>query len=411
MLMHQLDQNRFKLIFEPSDIHSIDTIIINSCGFILDAKEESVNTILQFTEARKKGNIRKLIVMGCLSQRYREELRQAIPEVDAFFGVNELPEIINHIGGTFHRERFGERRLTTPSHYAYLKIAEGCDRRCSFCVIPVIRGPHRSRPEEEIIIEAKKLVTKGVKEIILIAQDTTYYGLDLYRKRRLPHLVDQLASLPGVEWIRIHYSYPDHFPLHLLDIMQQKNKICRYIDMPLQHISDRILRSMKRGISSDKTRRLIEMIRNKLPDVVIRTTFIVGYPGETDTEFNELLHFTNETEFERLGAFMYSAEEGTHAFRLGKNVSESLKKERMEILMQQQDKISMRLNQKKIGQVCKAVIDRIEGGYLIARTEADSPEIDNEVLIPISSNHPDPGSFCTIKITGTESFDLYARIV
>lgn len=410
LLMKQLEANGYELTFDPSDTSGIDTAVINTCGFINDAKQESIETILQFVQAKQKDMLSHVYVMGCLSERYSEKLKQELPEVDAFFGVNDLEKIISHIGGNFKKHLVGERRLTTPSHYAYLKIAEGCDRKCSFCAIPGIRGKHVSRAAGEIFSEASKLVAAGVKEINLISQDTTYYGLDLYKKRLLPGLLDSLASIENLAWIRLHYTYPDGFPLELLDIFKSHENICNYIDMPLQHISDRILGSMKRGMDGTATRKLVDTIRTKNPGVALRTTFIAGYPGETEKEFNELLNFVREYRFERLGVFAYSHEEDTGAFRLKDSVPARRKMERLSELMSLQEDISLSLNNERIGQMLNVMVDRVEGDYYIARTEFDSPEVDNEVLIPKTGVLLLPGSFCRVKITRAESFDLYAEL-
>jgi ribosomal protein S12 methylthiotransferase len=410
ILAKQLEANRFSLVFDPSDPAGIDTAIINTCGFINDAKQESIDTILQFVQAKKDHLIDHVYVMGCLSERYKDKLRDEIPEVDAFFGVNDLEKIISHIGGTYKTNLLGERKITTPAHYAYVKIAEGCDRKCSFCAIPLIRGKHVSRPMEDIVGEVNRLVASGVREISLIAQDTTYYGLDLYKKRLLPELLDTLAKIPGLEWIRLHYTYPDGFPPELLDVMNANGNICRYIDIPLQHINDRILHSMHRGLDGDKTRKLVENIRKTIPGVAIRTTFIVGYPGETKKEFDELKRFVEEARFDRLGVFTYSHEEDTTAFQQKDNVPAKVKQQRAEELMAIQEGISLTLNQARVGEVMKVLVDRIEGDYYIARTEYDSPEVDNEVLIPLQGCDIIPGSFCNVKITRAESFDLFAEL-
>jgi len=410
ILMKQLEANKFQIVFDPADHKKIDTAIINTCGFINDAKTESIDTILQYVNAKKHGLIDHVYVMGCLSERYREKLQQEIPEVDAFFGVNNLKQIINHIGGTYRNQLFGERKITTPSHYAYLKIAEGCDRKCSFCAIPMIRGKHVSRPVEDIIREASGMAAAGIKEINLISQDTTYYGLDLYKKRMLPELLDMLANVKGLEWIRLHYTYPDGFPLQLLEVVSSHSNICKYIDIPLQHISDRILKSMHRGMDGASTRKLVDDIRKKIPGVAIRTTLIAGYPGETESEFRELRNFIEEFRFDRLGVFSYSHEEDTSAFKLRNSVTAKRKTERVEELMSIQESISLSLNQAKVGQILNVLVDRLEGEYYVARTEFDSPEVDNEVLISREGNVLKPGSFCSVKITRAESFDLYADL-
>jgi ribosomal protein S12 methylthiotransferase len=410
LLMKQLEANQFRLVFDPADTKGIDTAIINTCGFINDAKQESIDTILQFVQAKKDNQIEHVYVMGCLSERYRDKLQCEIPEVDAFFGVNDLEKIIGHIGGTFKKQLLGERKITTPSHYAYVKIAEGCDRKCSFCAIPMIRGNHVSRPIEDIVGEVTHLVASGVKEINIIAQDTTYYGLDLYKKRLLPELLDTLANIGGLEWIRLHYTYPDGFPPELLKVIETHSNICNYIDIPLQHISDRILKSMRRGLDGAKTRKLVDSVRNAIPGVAIRTTFITGYPGETRKEFEELRNFIEEARFDRLGVFTYSHEEDTDAFQLKDTVPAKLKQQRAEELMAIQEEISLSLNRDKVGNTMKILIDRMEGDYYIGRTESDSPEVDNEVLIPVSGSRLETGAFCNVKITKAESFDLIAEL-
>ena len=410
ILMKQLEANRFELVFDPSDHTGIDTAIINTCGFINDAKQESIDTILQYVSAKKANLIENVYVMGCLSERYQDKLREEIPEVDAFFGVNDLKKIISHIGGSYKNNLIGDRKITTPSHYAYVKISEGCDRKCSFCAIPMIRGKHVSRPIEDIVGEVSRLVAGGIREVILIAQDTTYYGLDIYKKRLLPELLDSLSNIAGLEWIRLHYTYPDGFPQELMETISTLPNICKYIDIPLQHISNRILKSMHRGLDGGKTRQLVESIRKNIPGVAIRTTFIVGYPGETKAEFEELCRFVEEFRFDRLGVFAYSHEEDTAAFSHSDNVSEKVKQQRVEELMAIQEGISLSLNNEKVGKTVRVIIDRAEGDYYIARTEYDSPEVDNEVLILKGDAEITPGTFCTVKITRAESFDIFAEL-
>ena len=410
LLMKQLEANNFELIFDPVDHQKIDTAIINTCGFINDAKTESIDTILQYVQAKQHNLISHVYVMGCLSERYASKLKEEIPEVDAFFGVNDLKKIIRHIGGTYKLNLIGERKLTTPAHYAYLKIAEGCDRMCSFCAIPMIRGKHVSRPVAEIISEASHMIQAGVKEINLISQDTTYYGLDLYKKRLLPELLDTLANLKGLEWIRLHYTYPDGFPGDLLDVVRSHKNICNYIDIPIQHISDRILKSMHRGMDGTTTCKLVDTIRKAIPGVAIRTTLIAGYPGETETEFRELRNFIKDYRFNRLGVFSYSHEEDTGAFKLRDSVPEKRKRERVEELMTIQEEISLSLNNEKVGQPMKVILDRLEGDFYVARSEYDSPEVDNEVLIHKADTTLIPGLFYNVKITRAESFDLYAEL-
>jgi len=408
--MKQLDASSFQIILDPSEKDRINTVIINTCGFILDAKNESVETILQFVKAKMDGHLQSLFVMGCLSERYREQLAKELPEVDAFFGVNELSRIVERVGGKFRKGLLGERMLTTPSHYSYLKIAEGCDRHCSFCSIPAIRGKHISRPLEEIIREANVLAGKGVKEVNIISQDTTYYGMDLYKKRMLPELLEQIAGTPGLEWIRLHYTYPDGFPVEVLEMIKRHDNLCNYIDIPLQHINSRILNSMKRGIDKKQTLDLIALIRKKLPEGVIRTTLITGYPGETKKDFRELKEFIDHSRFDRLGVFTYSHEEGTGAYSLKNTVPDKVKQERAAILMEIQQDISLELNTGRVGTSMKVVIDRDEEEYYIGRTEFDSPEIDNEVLIPKEIKSLEIGSFYQARITAADNFDLYAEI-
>jgi len=347
--------------------------------------------------------------MGCLSERYRDSLKQEIPEVDAFFGVNDLEKIVRQIGGTYRKNLVGERKLATPSHYAYLKIAEGCDRKCSFCAIPAIRGRHLSRPVEEIVKEAAWLAGRGVREINLISQDTTYYGLDLYKQRRLAGLLEKIAGIGGLEWIRLHYTYPDGFPLEVLDVIRSFPNLCKYIDMPVQHISDRILKSMRRGIGGTETRKLIDVIRDAIPGVALRTTLIAGYPGESEKEFRELVTFIEEVKFDRLGVFPYSHEEGTSAFRLKDSVPEKVRADRVEELMLVQEGISLALNKEKIGKSIRVVIDGVEGDYYVARSEYDSPEVDNEVLIKRRGDLA-PGTFCQARVISAENFDLFAEL-
>lgn len=411
LLLKQLEANHFEFVHDPSDFSKIDTVIVNTCGFINDAKQESIDTILGFVDAKQRSIIGDLFVMGCLSERYREQLKVEIPEIDAVFGVNDLKKIITHLGGKYKENLLGERKITTPSHYAYLKIAEGCNRNCSFCAIPSIRGTHKSRSIEDIVREAAGLVASGVKEINLISQDTTYYGLDLYKKRLLPELLDSLSTITGLEWIRLHYTYPDGFPETLLEVIKSHKNICNYVDIPLQHISDRILKSMRRGLDSVKTRQLIDHIRATIPGVAIRTTLIAGYPGETEKEFRELYNFVQASKFDRLGVFPYSHEEGTGAYLLNDTVSAAKKNARVEEIMQLQESISLALNEKKVGEVIKVMIDRKEDRYFVGRTEFDSPEVDNEVLIADDGRDLPSGTFCHVKIIKAESFDLFAELI
>ena len=408
VLMRQLD-NRYEVMSDSND--SADIMIINTCGFIQDAKEESVDMILSAIEAKKAGQLQKVIVTGCLSQRYKKELGEEMTGVDAFFGVNDLPQILKTLEVDYKKELTGERHLTTPSHFAYLKISEGCDRNCAFCAIPLIRGKHVSKPFEEVVAEAEKLAAKGVKELLLIAQDSTWYGLDLYQKRRIAELVDRLSEINGIEWIRLHYAYPAGFPEDLLKVMQQNPKVCKYLDIPLQHISSRILQSMKRGLDGEKTRQLALSWREKVPEMALRTTFIVGYPGETEEEFQQLMDFVREMRFDRLGVFQYSPEENTTAFDLPDDVPAKVKQEREDRLMALQQEISLEMNNEKVGKTFKVLIDKKEGGFYVGRTEFDSPEVDNEVLIPAEENALKIGELYPVIITRSDFYDLYGERV
>ncbi|MEW6774440.1 MAG: 30S ribosomal protein S12 methylthiotransferase RimO [Bacteroidota bacterium] len=407
-LMGELSALGFNVAHESNDEEQ-DIVIINTCGFIASAKEESIQTILQFAEVKKNKWIEKLYVTGCLSERYKDELQNEIPEVDAFFGTRDLPRIIQHIKTDYKKELTGERLLTTPSHYAYLKISEGCDRPCSFCAIPLMRGKHISVPIEQLVEQTKKLADKGVKELLLIAQDLTYYGLDIYKKRTLAQLLEKLSEVNGIEWIRLHYLFPSGFPEDVLYVVRDNPKICKYLDMPIQHISDEVLKNMRRGITKEKTTELIYKIREIIPNVALRTSIMVGFPNETDEQFQELLDWLKEIKFDRLGVFTYSHEENTTAYSMKDNVPEKIKKQRASILMQQQEKISFEINQMKIGKTYKTIIDRKEGDYWIGRTEYDSPDVDNEVLI----QHSKPlkiGQFCEVEILDAEEFDLYGKV-
>ena len=406
VMLRQLQAAGFNTSHE--DAANADVVIINTCGFINDAKEESVNTILHWAKARKSGDIDKLLVMGCLSQRYKDDLIKEIPEVDAFFGVNDVNAILQSLNATYREALLGERVITTPSHYAYLKISEGCDRNCSFCAIPGIRGKNISRTIESLVTETEFLAEKGVKELILIAQDLTYYGLDLYNKRMLPALLEELVKVSGIEWIRLHYAYPAGFPLELLDVMNKHSKICNYIDIPLQHINSRILKSMHRGIDEEGTRKLVQTIREKVPGIAIRTSFIVGYPGETAKEFAELRDFIRESEFERLGVFTYSHEENTPASQLDDNVRPAAKARRAEELMLIQQDISAARNKSFEGKSVQVIIDKKEDGKWIGRTQFDSPEVDNEVVITDNSGTLAPGSIVNVSITSSDIYDIIA---
>jgi len=390
---------------DPSDV-----VVINTCGFIRDAKEESVDTILRAVEAKKAGEIKKVIVCGCLSQRYKADLKEEITEVDGFYGVNELPEILKSLEVDYKKELIGERAVTTPKHFAYLKISEGCNRTCSFCAIPLIRGRHKSKPKEEIIAEVESLAAKGVKELLIIAQELTYYGVDIYHKREIPDLLNKISEVEGIEWIRLHYAYPAGFPKELLEVMAENPKICNYLDIPLQHISDRLLKSMKRHITAEATYKLIDTIKNTVPGVALRTTLIVGYPGETEEDFDLLMDFVSSVRFDRLGVFQYSHEEHTGAYLLEDDVPEDVKQDRADRIMMLQQEISNDLNREKEGQVFKTIIDRIEGDHYIGRTAFDSPEVDNEVLIPVNENDLDVGEFYNIRINRADFFDLYGEL-
>jgi len=385
-----------------------EVVIVNTCGFINDAKEESVNTILQWAKARKEGRIENLFVMGCLSQRYSDELSKEIPEVDGFFGVNDLNAILSAVNAPFRTDLLSERIITTPPHFAYLKISEGCDRKCSFCAIPGIRGKNISKTIPEVIAEAQFLAASGVKEIMLIAQDLTYYGIDLNGKRQLADLLEELVKVEGIEWIRLHYAYPAGFPVKVLDVMRDNPKICRYLDIPLQHINSRILKSMNRGLNGEQTKELVDKIRKRVPGITIRTSFIVGYPGETVSEFNELKQFVNDAGFERMGVFTYSHEENTPASRLTDDIRPAIKARRMEQLMLLQQDISARRNQSLVGSKMKVIIDREESGKWIGRTEFDSPEVDNEVHVTSTKTALKPGYLVNVTITGSDIYDLTA---
>jgi ribosomal protein S12 methylthiotransferase len=408
VLMGQLRASEVDVVHDSDE--PADVVVVNTCGFINDAKEESIDTILRFASAKKSGHVGKVYVMGCLSQRYRKELEAELLEVDGFYGVNDLPVILKELGADYKKELVGERLLTTPGHYAYLKISEGCNKKCSFCAIPLIRGKHVSRPVEELVREATALACRGVKEIILIAQDLTYYGYDLYKKRKLAELLEQLAEIEGIEWIRLHYAYPSDFPLEIADVMSKHPKICKYLDIPLQHISDPLLRSMNRGVTSEKTYRLLDTLRRKNPGIAIRTTLIVGYPYETDEHFEELKDFVRSQRFDRLGVFMYSPEEKTPAYYLHDVVPEKVKQERMEEIMEIQQEISLEKNLEKVGKVLRVIIDRMEGELYVGRSEFDSPEVDNEILVE-SSSPLQPGNFYNVLINRADYFDLYGTIV
>lgn len=407
VLLTQLRGNGIEATHES--LHDdASVVIINTCGFIDNAKQESVDTILRYVDAKQEGLIDKVYVTGCLSQRYKDDLEKEIPEVDAWFGTRDLPRLLKLFKADYKQELVGERILTSPGHYAYLKISEGCDRPCSFCAIPLMRGRHQSRPIEELVREARNLVRNGTKELLLIAQDSTYYGLDLYKKRSLADLLNRLADVEGLEWIRLHYAFPSGFPEDVLEVMAARQNICRYLDIPLQHASTRMLQIMRRGITREKTEQLLDNIRSKVPGIAIRTTFIAGHPGETEADFEELLEFVTAQRFDRLGVFTYSHEENTHAYTMKDDVPAAVKQQRADEIMNLQEGISYQLNEKKIGQVMKVLVDRKEGGYYIGRTEFDSPEVDNEVLIESPDNYLRIGDFVQVKITGATEFDLFA---
>ena len=411
VLMGQLRGNQMDVVHEDQQLNKDDIIVINTCGFIDNAKQESIDTILQYSEFKDQGKVGKVIVTGCLSERYKPELEAEIKNVDSFFGTNDLQNLLNSIGADYKHELVGERLLITPSHFSYFKIAEGCNRPCSFCAIPLMRGKHVSKPIEDLVKEAKYLAKNGTKELILIAQDLTYYGLDLYSKRNLADLLRKLSDVDGIEWIRLQYAYPSGFPMDILDVMNERSNICNYLDMPLQHISDTMLSSMRRGITRQKTIDLVNSIRNKVPDIALRTTLICGYPGETERDFEEMKEWVSESRFDRLGCFTYSHEEKTHAHLLNDDVPEEVKQQRVEDIMNIQQEISFNINQDKVGKHFKVLIDKKESNYLIGRTEFDSPEVDNEVLIDARISYATPGTFVQVKIDRAEDFDLYGQIV
>ena len=411
VLMAQLKGNNFEVEHEAKQDDS-EIVIINTCGFIDNAKQESIDTILRYADAKKDGQVDKVYVTGCLSQRYKDDLEKEMPEIDGFFGTRDLPRLLKTLKADYKKELVGERLLTTPTHYAYFKIAEGCDRPCSFCAIPLMRGKHQSTPIEELVESAKKLAAKGTKELILIAQDLTYYGLDLYKKRNLAELIDRLAQVDGIEWIRLHYAYPSGFPMDVLDVMNKHENVCLYLDMPVQHASTNMLTAMRRGITREKTTQLIKDIRAKVPGIAIRTSLIVGYPGETEEDFNEMMDWIEDMRFERLGVFQYSHEENTHAYNFDDDVPAEVKAQRAEAIMDLQSGISYDLNQQKVGKTFKVLFDRIEGNYFIGRTEFDSPDVDNEVLVKIDDDtYLSIGDFANIKISSADHYDLYGEVV
>jgi len=405
VLMGQLKAGGKEVVHEKEG----NIVVINTCGFINNAKEESINTILDYVQQKEAGLVDKVFVMGCLSERYKPDLEKEIPDVDQYFGTSELPALLKVLGADYKHELIGERLTTTPKNYAYLKISEGCDRPCSFCAIPLMRGAHISTPIEDLVTEAEKLAAKGVKELILIAQDITYYGLDLYKKRALADLLRTLVKVEGIEWIRIHYAFPTGFPMDVLEVMKTEPKICNYLDIPLQHISDKILTSMKRGTSQEKTTKLLNKFREAVPKMAIRTTLIVGYPGETEEDFQALKDFVKAMRFDRLGCFTYSHEENTTAYELADDVPEEVKLQRANEIMELQSQISWELNQAKVGKVFRCLIDRKEGNYFVGRTEYDSPDVDNEVLIDAKKHYVKIGDFTDVKIIEAADYDLYGE--
>ena len=405
VLMGQLKAGGKEVVHEKEG----NIVVINTCGFINNAKEESINTILDYVQQKEAGLVDKVFVMGCLSERYKPDLEKEIPDVDQYFGTSELPALLKVLGADYKHELIGERLTTTPKNYAYLKISEGCDRPCSFCAIPLMRGAHISTPIEDLVTEAEKLAAKGVKELILIAQDITYYGLDLYKKRALADLLRALVKVEGIEWIRIHYAFPTGFPMDVLEVMKTEPKICNYLDIPLQHISDKILTSMKRGTTQEKTTKLLKKFREAVPEMAIRTTLIVGYPGETEEDFQALKEFVKAMRFDRLGCFTYSHEENTTAYELTDDVPEEVKLQRANEIMELQSQISWELNQEKVGKTFRCLIDRKEGNYFVGRTEYDSPDVDNEVLIDAKKHYVKIGDFTDVKITEAADYDLYGE--
>lgn len=409
-LMRQFEASGYE-VEHDGPVGKAHCVIINTCGFIHDARQESVDMILECVEARNKGAIKHLYVMGCLSERYKDELKDEIPEVDAYFGARDIREVLNAMQLSAREDLMGERILTTPEHYAFLKIAEGCDRTCAFCSIPLIRGKHLSRPLEDIVTEARFLATQGVKELLVISQDFTYYGLDLYKESKLAELVRQLCAIDGIEWVRLHYTYPVKFPMEILDLMLTEPKLCRYLDIPVQHISTSVLQSMKRNITREQTIELLRDIRAKVPDIALRTTLLVGHPGETEADFEELVAFVQEMRFDRLGVFTYSHEEGTYAgLHYQDDIPEEVKTVRSERIMEVQSAISQELNQQKVGKVFRVLFDRVEGDFYVGRTQYDSPEVDMEVLVPVSATGICVGTFYEVRITEASEYDLFGEI-
>ncbi len=410
VMMAQLKANSFDVAHESLE-DDAEIVIINTCGFIDNAKQESIDTILRYAEAKSEGLVDKVYVTGCLSERYRDDLEKEIPEVDAYFGTRELPRLLKTLKADYKQELVGERLLTTPAHYAYLKIAEGCDRPCSFCAIPLMRGKHSSTPIEDLVIQTKGLAAQGVKEIMLIAQDLTYYGLDIYKKRALSDLLNRLADVEGIDWIRLHYAFPSGFPMDVLDVMRERENVCNYLDMPLQHGSTKILQAMRRGITREKTEDLIAQIREKVPGIALRTTLISGYPGETEADFREMYDWVERSRFDRLGIFTYSHEENTHAFNANDDVPAKVKRQRADQIMDLQSGISYELNQQKVGKEFNVLFDRAEGDYFIGRTEFDSPEVDNEVLVKKDGNYVRIGDFSVVRIEKADHYDLYGKLI
>lgn len=410
VMMAQLKANSFEVEHE-SEEKDAEIVIINTCGFIDNAKEQSINTILAWAKEKEKGNVDKLIVTGCLSERYKPELEKDIPEVDAFFGTRDLPRLLKTLKADYKHELVGERLLTTPAHYAYFKISEGCDRPCSFCAIPLMRGKHLSTPMEQLVENAKNLAKNGTRELILIAQDLTYYGLDIYKDRKLADLLKHLSDIEGIDWIRLQYAFPSGFPMDVLDVMRERSNICNYLDMPLQHASTNMLKAMRRGITREKTTELIHQIRDKVPGIALRTTLIAGYPGETEADFEEMKDWVQEMRFDRLGVFTYSHEENTHAYSSKDDVPAKVKTKRANAIMEIQSEISLELNEEKVGKTFKVLVDRVEGDCYIGRTEFDSPEVDNEVVINKSEGYLRIGDFVNVEIESAEHYDLFGRIV
>jgi len=408
VLLTQLRGNGIETTHE-SKKDDANIVVINTCGFIDNAKQESIDTILRYVDAKEEGVVEKVYVTGCLSERYKTDLEKEIPDVDAWFGTRDLSRLLKQLNANYKHELVGERILTNPSHFAYLKISEGCDRPCSFCAIPIMRGKHISKPMEELVLEAKNLAKKGTKELLLIAQDSTYYGLDIYKKRNLAELLQRLSDVEGIDWIRLHYAFPTGFPMDALDVMAQRPNICKYLDIPLQHGSSRMLQIMRRGTTREKTEALLHTIREKVPGIAIRTTLIAGHPGETGQDFDEMLKFVEQMRFDRLGVFPYSHEDNTHSFSMADDISEEVKQERVDALMELQQGISLELNRAKIGNTYKVLIDRKESGNFIGRTEFDSPEVDNEVLLDGTKEYMRVGDFIQAKVTSATEFDLVAQ--